>query len=773
MKLPLAWLKDFVTVRVSPEKLAQKLTLSGSEVEKILAGPEVHGVVVGVVEIVQRHPNADRLTVCTVRVASNEEPRTIVCGAPNIAVGQKVAVALPGTRLPNGVELKAATIRGVESQGMICAADELGLSSDHGGILVLDPKAGVGEPAGNWLGSADVVFDLDITPNRSDCFSIRGLAREVAVLTNQKLKVPTSKLVERKSKNEFKVKIVDNKGCPQYVARVVEGLKVQPSPGWVQARLRSVGVRPINAVVDAANYVMFEIGQPIHTFDADKVGAVVVRSAKANERLVTLDSETRTLQAADLVIADAKQVIAIAGVMGGQATEVTERTTRVLIESARFHPTRIRLTAQRLGLRSEASSRFEKGIDPALAVEAADRCVAYLAEWAGGVVAKGRAVAGKAAPVPKPIDVPITEVQRLLGVRVPVTKIKNLFVALGCAVTGTKVSLRVSPPTWRLDLTIPVDLVEEIGRLLDYNTFTPTLPVARQQVKPLPLAFALAGKIRQRLVSAGLTEISTHSFYSEALSEAFALADQTHLRVANPLNPDQALLRRSLMPQVLRVAGEQSAGRDQLGLFELGRAFWPTSNAKALPEEPLMLAVARVTSSGDSFVQLKGIVEDLLHSLGVPDVRFHASTSTSARITVRNESVGIIGVVGERYARAVKLRRPAAFCEIDCSLLAAAPRAPMKVKAVPLYPSVERDLAFALPQPVPHAELVRVIRAVDPLVLNVQGIDRFGLAGGKVSVTLRLTFQSPGHTLTGEAVQAIIERVATTVRDVFHAELRS
>lgn len=785
MKLPLSWLKDFVTVRTSPDKLAQLLTLSGSEVEKIIRGPQVQGVVVGLVEHTEQHPNADRLKVCKVRVQVGEEPRTIVCGAPNVAAGQKVPVALPGTVLPNGIELKDATIRGVESHGMICAADELGLGEDHSGILVLDAKAPIGDDAAKWLGSAETVLDLDITPNRGDCFSIRGLAREVAVLTNQKLKTSNSTLKEGKQKNATKVKIIDSKGCSQYVTRVVDGVTIKQSPPWVQDRLRAVGVRPINAVVDAANYVMFEIGQPLHTFDADKVGQIVVRSAKSNERLVMLDGQTRTLQSADIVIADAKQPIALAGVMGGQATEVTERTTRVLIESAQFDPIRVRLTAQRLNLRSEASSRFEKGIDPALALEAVDRCATYIAEWCDGVVAKGRTVTGKkvATPArhasqgvaggPKTISLPITEVERLLGVRVPVTKIKTLLISLGCKVTGTKVAFRITPPTWRLDLNIPADLVEEIGRLLDYNTLTPTLPVMRQQVQSLPVPLQLATSMRQRLVAAGLTEISTYSFYSQDLAERFALDDQQHLAVENPFNPEQALMRRSLMPQVLQVAGEQSANREQLGIFELGRVFWPTQNPKALPEEQQMLAIVRVTSSGDPFIQLKGIVEDMLHALHVQDVRFHASTSTSARLTIGNEPVGIIGLVGERFAKAVKLRRPAAFCELDCSLLAELPRNHAKVKSLSVYPSIERDLAFALPDPVPHAEFVRVIRAIDPLILNVRGIDRFKLPDGKVSVTLRITFQSPGKTLTGEDVQGIVEKLTRTLGEVFHATLRS
>ena len=780
MKLPLTWLKDFVTVRTSPEKLAQLLTLSGSEVEKIERGPEVSGIIVGYVEDVAKHPNADRLHVCKVRVEQNGELRTIVSGAPNVAAGQKVPVALPGTVLPNGVELGKATIRGVESSGMICAADELALGDDHSGIIVLDPKAEVGAPAGKWLGAADITLDVKVTPNRGDCLSVRGLAREVAILTKQKLKETGPKLVEGKSRNTINVKIQDAKGCSQYVARLVEGITIKPSPVEVQERLRSVGIRPINAVVDATNYVMVELGQPLHAFDADTVNQIVVRGAKPNEQLVTLDGEKRNLLTSDLVIAsfdgsearraDKQKAIAIAGVMGGQATEVRERTTRVIIESARFDPIRIRLTAQRLGLRSEASNRFEKGIDPALAAEAADRCAAYIAQWTDGVVAKGCVVAGKKATAPKAISLPLAEVERLLGARIPATKVKTTLINLGCKVSGTKTVLRVVPPTWRLDLVIPADLVEEVGRLMDYNTLTPTLPRIPQRAPEPSNTFNFTSTVRHRLVAAGLTETPTYSFYSKQLASDFDLADQPHSELANPLNPDQALLRRSLMPQLLTVAGKQSATRDMLRIFEVGRAFWPAN--KTMPEERTMLGIVDVRKAGDPFLAVKGVVEALCRSLGLHDVRYHSSTSTAARITVGTEAIGIIGSVRQKYADAVKLRKPAAFAEIDLSLLMEQPRHVTKAQPLPVYPSVERDLAFALPHPVAHAELIREVRSVDPLVLKVQGIDRFSLANGKVSITLRVTFQSPGTTLTSDDVQGIVERIAQRMDEVFSAEFR-
>lgn len=773
MKLPLSWLKDFVPVRLSAEKLAEVLTLSGSEVEKIERGPKVDGVVVGHVLKVEKHPNADRLRVCQVQVDANA-PRTIVCGAPNITVGQKVPVALPGTTLPNGLTLEKATIRGVASEGMVCAADELGLGEDHSGILVLNPAAKIGTPAGQWLGSGDTVLDLDITPNRGDCLSIRGLAREVAALTNQNVRTPVIKLQEDKAKADVKVKIADVRVCPEYVVRIIDGVQVGESPIKIQDRLRAAGLRPVNAVVDATNYVMLELGQPLHAFDGKSIRSIVVRRALSNESLTTLDGVRRSLVQSDIVITDGKKVIALAGVMGGAETSVSNATTKIVLESARFDPISVRKTAQRLSLRSDASTRFEKGIDPAVAVEAVDRAAAYIAEWCGGVVLRGRVRAGKAAPAPKRIAVTLDHVSKLLGISITASQAKKLLVSLGCKVAGSTKVLQVTPPTWRMDLRIPEDVIEELGRLTDYNTLTPTLPVTQQHIPTFPPEYQLVRTTRQRLVAAGSTEVATFSFYSQQLAQAFALADEPHMAVANPLNPDQALLRRSLMPLLLSVAGKQSADRDQLSIFEVGRVFWPTSSNRP-PEERRMLGMVVVDQHADAFLRVKGLVADLCHALGLPDVRIHASTNRSARILAGAEPIGIIGWVGEKYATAAKLKRPAAFCEIDLSLVATLPTNGLKVKPVPLYPSVERDIALVLPagKLISHVDLARTIRAVDPLILSVKGFDRFTLPDQRLSVALHITFQSPGKSLTGHEVQAILDTVTRAVRDAFGAELRT
>jgi phenylalanyl-tRNA synthetase beta chain len=382
-------------------------------------------------------------------------------------------------------------------------------------------------------------------------------------------------------------------------------------------------------------------------------------------------------------------------------------------------------------------------------------------------------MAGSSTAKPKVIRLLLQEVERLLGVRMPAAKIKSMLLALGCQVSVIKTLFAVKPPTWRLDLSLPADLIEEVGRMSDYNTLPRTLPVREQRPNPQPLLYRLQEDVRDRLVSAGLTEVSTYSFYGKNLAEQFDLADQPHIRVANPLNPEQALLRRSLMPLLLSVAGQQSSQREQLSIFEIGRAFWPRQSSSGLPDDRLMLGMVWVAKAGDPFLNLKGTIGDLFHNLGIQDARIVPSTSRSARIVVGTEPVGIIGWVGERYARAAKLRRPAAFCEIDCSLLSTQPKQIVKVKSLPLYPSVERDLAFVLPKPVPHHELVRAIRGIDPLILNVQGFDRYRLPDGRTSIAMRLTFQSPGKTLTGSEVQDIVDRVTGAVKSSFQAEIRS
>jgi len=774
MRLPLNWLKEFVSIRLSPQKLAEVLTLAGSEVEKIESSPEVTGVIVGEVLEVNKHPNADRLKVCKVRLEPNKEPRTIVCGAPNVAVGQKVCVALPGTVLANGQELKRANIRGVDSEGMICAEDELGLGSNHAGIIVLDGSAEIGKPASKWLKKPETVFELDITPNRGDCLSIRGLARETAAITGAKLKIQKNNLKEAPEKNTLGIKIQDSKACPQYVARMIKDIKLQASPDYVQARLLACGMRPINAVVDATNYVMLELGQPLHAFDADKVKQITVRLAKPGEKIRTLDNQVRNLQINDILITDGKNPIAIAGVMGGAETEVGDSTVNLIIESARFDPVKIRITANRLGLRSEASNRFEKGIDPAVAVEAADRACELISAWCGGKVLKGRVIAGqKAAPKSKPIVLGLEYAEKILGVKVGVNLAKQKLSALDCKVLAVGKRLKVVPPSFRLDLSLPIDLVEEIGRLMDYNTFKPSLPLTPQKSRHQPISLTFSNLVRRRLAVAGFTEVSTYSFYSQKIAESFDLNDQPHVALVNPLNPSQALMRRSIMPQILEIAGRSSATRESLKIFEIGKVFWPHDQNKKLPDEPVMLGIACVQKSPEPYLVIKGALEDLFLNFGFKDVRIHPSTSTSARIVIGNEPIGIIGRVAGKYAELVKIKKPAAFCEIDLSQLMQAQRAAKKIRPLALYPAVERDMAFVLPKPVAYIELIRIIRNIDPLILSVRGFDRFKMPNGRLSVAFRITFQSPGKTLTSEEVQKILEKIAQELKESFNAELRS
>ncbi|MFA6587491.1 MAG: phenylalanine--tRNA ligase subunit beta [Patescibacteria group bacterium] len=774
MRIPLNWLKEFVALRLSPQKLSQVLTLSGSEVEKIETGPEVTGVIVGEVLEANKHPNADRLKVCKVRLEPKGEPRIIVCGAPNVAAGQKVCVAMPGTVLANGRELQKANIRGVESDGMICAQDELGIGTDHSGIIVLDKSAEIGEPASKWLAKPETVLELDITPNRGDCLSIRGLAREVAALTGGKLKSLKGLLKESSEKNQLKVKIQDTKACPQYVARTVKGIKLTNSPDYVQARLLACGMRPINAVVDATNYVMLELGQPLHAFDADKVKQIVVRKAKANEKIKTLDGQNRNLQINDILITDGKNPIAIAGVMGGSETEVSQTTENIIIESARFDPTSIRLTANRLTLRSEASTRFEKGIDPNVAIEAVDRVADLIVQWTGGKILKGQVIAGqKSIFKPKPILLDLEYAEKILGVKVSPSLAKQKLTALQCKVLVTGKKFKVSPPSFRLDLSTPIDLVEEIGRLMDYNTFTPSLPLTPQKIRQQPSNLVFSTLVRRRLVIGGFTEVSTYSFYSKKTASNFDLADQTHVALANPLNPDQELMRRSIMPQILEIAGRASITRDNLKIFEIGKVFWPQDQNKKLPDEPVMLGMVCVQKNPEPYLVIKGALEDLFTYFGFKDIRIHASTSTSARIVVGNEPIGIIGQVARKYLELVKIKKPAAFCEIDLSQLAKALRVIKRAKSLPLYPAVQRDLAFALPKSVAYVELVRIIRNIDPLILSVRGFDRFKMPDGRLSVAFQITFQSPGKTLTHEEVQKIVEKIAQEAKKTFGAELRN
>jgi phenylalanyl-tRNA synthetase beta chain len=817
MRVPLRWLGELVDVP-DAAAAAAALTQAGLEVEGVeRIGPDLSAVRVGRVVAREKHPNADRLSLCRVDLGGGE-PVEIVCGAPNVAAGQKVAVISPGATLPDGRKLEKAKIRGVVSHGMICSAQELGLSeeperSDGGeraggersepeGILVLPADAPVGAPLDRVLAAGDQVLEVALTPNRGDCASLVGIARELRAHFGGPLRLPATEPEEEgePAAASVRVSIEDRDGCWRYVARLVRGVTVGPSPAWLAAKLEAAGMRPINLVVDVTNLVLLELGQPLHAFDAGTLrGAEIrVRRARGDEKLATLDGATRALAADDLVIADAERAVAIAGVMGGAETEVTERTTDVLIESAHFDPVRVRRTARRLGLATEASYRFERQVDRAGVARAADRAARLLAELAGGSVAPGAVEAiGSPPPAIEEIALEPERLNRLLGTRFDRAAIAALLERVEIAVADDGAGpLRCRVPTHRNDLRRPVDLVEEVARIHGYDHLPTTLPEAQLLPVPLQRARAVVDTTRDALAGAGLVECMTLPFASGAELDQLGLdagdARRRAVRLLNPLTEEESRLRTTLVPSLLGVArGNRARQHARVRVFEVGRVFEPHPGGD-LPRETQRVAAVLVPGEpalwerGDAalFFEAKGVVEQLLDALGIgSEAAFHADAGepylhpgASARVAIGAAAVGVVGELHPETAARFEIDAPCALFELDLDALARVEPAAARYREVSRQPSVRRDLAVLLPRGQAAGAVVAAIRATaGPHLVAAHVFDRYegrGVPEGRVSVAFRLVFQRPDRTLTDAEVARATDRVVRMLADRFGGELR-
>ena len=799
MRVPLRWLAEWIPLPDEAELLA-RLTQGGLEVEEVVrVGPDLSGVRVGHVVARDKHPNADRLSLCRVDLGDGE-PAEIVCGAPNVAAGQKVAVVSPGATLPDGRKLEKAKIRGVTSHGMICSASELGLEGDQAGILVLDASAPVGAPLDTVLSVGDRVVDVALTPNRGDCASMLGIAREVRAHFGGALTIPPTEAPETPASPApaFRVEISDPTGCPRYVARMVRGVRVGPSPAWLQQRLEAAGMRPVDVVVDVTNLVMLEFGQPLHAFDAGTLrGAVVrVRHAAPGEKLATLDGETHTLDPDDLVIADAERAIAVAGVMGGAETQVTARTRDVLLESARFDPARVRRTARRLGIQSEASYRFEREIDPAGVRRAADRAARLLAELAEGNVASGAVEAtGAAATAVPSIELDPGRANRLLGTALSREAVVALLARVDVDVEDADASpLRCRVPSWRNDLRRREDLIEEIARIHGFDAIPATLP--RQPLAPVVVARSrvVADAARDALAAAGLLECMTLPFARPADLDLLGLAAddprRALVRLQNPLTDEEGALHTTLVPALLEIVRRNRAHQvERVRVFEVGRTFHPSADGQ-LPRERLRLAA--VITRGDErlwdaaaapvFFELKGAAEQVLEAIGVA-ARFSPGgeepfwhPGSSARIDVAGDCVGGVGELHPDVAARFDLDAPCALLTLDLDALAAAAPAEPRFVEPSRQPRVRRDLAVLLPRDETAGRVLDAIRSTaGPHLVDAAVFDRYegpGVPEGRVSVAFRLVFQRPDRTLTDAEVTRASDRVIAMLADRFRGELR-
>jgi phenylalanyl-tRNA synthetase beta chain len=799
MRVPLRWLAEFVDVP-DAATVAAALTQGGLEVESLeRIGPDLSGVRVGQVLERAQHPNADRLSVCKVDLGG-EAPVEIICGAPNVAAGQKVAVISPGTKLPDGKKLEKAKIRGVVSNGMICSAKELGISEESAGILVLDASSKVGATLDTVIAAGDTVLEVALTPNRGDCASLLGIAREVRAHFGGALRLPETLPAEEGDPTAAAVRVAidDAAGCPRYCARIVRGITMGPSPEWLVAKLEAAGMRAINVVVDTTNLVMLEFGQPLHAFDAATLrgGAIHVRSARADEKIATLDGATRALAAEDLVIADAERAIAIAGVMGGAETEVGARTTDVLLESAHFDPIRVRRTARRLGLHSEASYRFEREIDRDGLRRAIDRAARLLAELAGGSVAPGVVEAvGRAPEAVVEIVLAPERVNRLLGTDFDRATIAALLarVDVTSADSGSG-ALRCRVPTHRNDLRRDVDLVEEVARIHGYDQIPTTMPVQRLLPVAVSRGRAVADGARDALCAAGFLECMTLPFASAADLDRIGLAEddarRSAVRVSNPLTDEESQLRTTLVPSLLGVARvNRSRQALHVRAFEVGRVFAPRAGDE-LPQETLHVAAIVTRGEGGLwsqgaaplFFEAKGAVESLLDHLGVAAafaseaVEPFLHPGASAAITLGDRGIGAVGELHPETAARFEIDVPCALFVLDLDAVAASPVAVVAYREVSRQPSVRRDLAVLLSREQPSRAVLDAIRATaGPQLVAAEIFDRYegtGVPEGRVSVAFRLVFQRPDRTLLDAEVARATERVVRMLADRFGGELR-
>jgi len=805
MKISLNWLRDYVEITIPVKELAERLTMAGLEVKGIQTmGGTWDNVVIGEVIALNPHPNADRLKLATVDLGT--EQVSTVCGAPNIGLGQRVTFARIGARLIDphtgeAIVLEPTEIRGVASEGMVCSEKELGISDSHEGILVLSPEAPIGTPLGAYLG--DVIFDLDVTPNRPDCLSVIGIAREIAALTDEPLRLfPIHYEELEDSIDSFAaVDIADSDLCPRYCASLITGIKLASSPSWLQQRLNSCGMRPINNVVDVTNYVMLEYGQPLHAFDYHKLKGrqIIVRRAGSGETITTLDGSERALTPDILVIADKEEAVAVAGIMGGLDSEVTDKTDAILLESANFNQATIRRGCSHLQVQSEASIHFDKGLNSKLPLIPLKRATQLLLELAGGRAAKGIIDVYPRKSKPKPILLSAQEVKRLSGLKVNIDEILKVLKALGfeCQEDDSGSQISVSVPYWRSDVKCSADLVEEVVRIIGYEKIPITrlgspLPQQKSKLSPSAQQSNLKEKLRNILAGFGFQEILTYSLVSleklQKLSPKLEL-NISPLKVANPMTREQEYLRTSLRAGLLStLAHNQKFEQTGIRLFEICKVFLP--RGKDLPEEREMLCAvlsgprAELSWQADNepldFFDAKGVVENLLNQWGLK-----ASFDTGgdeilfpgrrADIIVEDDRVGIVGDVHPMVAQAFELSNAVCLIEVDLEKLLTMITGTKEYQPISRFPSVTRDIALVIDEQVSYQTVENIIQSF-PLATKVTLFDCYRgeqIAEGKKSFAIRIIYQSPSHTLTDEEVDQFQERMLGRLHRELGATLRS
>lgn len=778
------WLKEYVTIDDSVSDLAERITRTGIEVDDLIDyTKDIKNLVVGFVKSKEKHPDADKLNVCQVDIGE-DEPVQIVCGAPNVDAGQYVIVAKVGGRLPGGIKIKRAKLRGERSEGMICSLQEIGISSNYipksfeSGIYVFSESQVPGTDALQALYLDDQVMEFDLTPNRADALSMIGTAYEVAALYNTKMTKPetTSNELELSANDELTVTIENEDKVPYYSARVVHDVTIEPSPIWMQARLIKAGIRPINNVVDISNYVLLEYGQPLHMFDQDAIGSqqIVVRQANEGEKMTTLDDTERELLTSDIVITNGQTPIALAGVMGGDFSEVKEQTSNIVIEGAIFDPVSIRHTSRRLNLRSESSSRFEKGIATEFVDEAVDRACYLLQTYANGKVLKDRVSSGELGAFITPIDITADKINRTTGFDLSQNDIVTIFNQLGFDTEINDDVITVLVPSRRKDITIKEDLIEEVARIYGYDDIPSTLPVFDKVTSgQLTDRQYKTRMVKEVLEGAGLDQAITYSLVSKEDATAFSMQQRQTIDLLMPMSEAHASLRQSLLPHLIEAASYNVARKNKdVKLFEIGNVFFANGEGE-LPDQVEYLSGIL---TGDyvvnqwqgkketvDFYLAKGVVDRVSEKLNLEFSYRRADIDglhpgRTAEILLENKVVGFIGELHPTLAADNDLKRTYVF-ELNFDALMAVSVGYINYQPIPRFPGMSRDIALEVDQNIPAADLLSTIHAhggnilKDTLVFDVYQGEH--LEKGKKSIAIRLNYLDTEETLTDERVSKV------------------
>ena len=798
MNVSVKWLKKYVDFDLSPEALAERLLMLGMEIESIKQlGEGLDRVVVGRISTVEKHPQADKLVLCNVNVGSGTDTQ-IVCGAPNAREGLVAPVALVGAQLPNGLTIKRAKIRGEESQGMLCSEQELAISDEASGLMELPDDTQIGAPLVEVLGLDDVVLELEITPNRPDCLSMIGVAREIGVTTGNPLRLSQVNVPSGTTDihNLTSVTIEAPDLCPRYAARVIQGVKIAPSPAWLQRRLEAIGVGTINNIVDITNYVLMEYGHPLHTFDYHQLteNRIVVRRAKPGEKLKTIDAEERELTPDMLVIADAENPVALAGVMGGFDSEITDQTVDVLLESAYFHPPSIRKTSKVLGMHTEASHRFERGADPEGVIPALNRAAHLITEIAGGEICSGivDVYPGKREAIN--IKLRPERANFVLGTEIDTDEMRNILTRLGFVVSDT---FEVTAPTFRPDVAQEVDLIEEIARVYGFDNIPTTLPRGDIPIPKVDLKENLREHVKTYLLQYGMMEAMNYAFYHPDVFDRIRLALTDPLRqavqIANPLSEDQSIMRTTLIPSLL--ANAQYNRNHQINdvqFFECSKVFIP-SETDEYPNEPERVAgiIAGNLGAGvygdplrpADFFDIKGVVEGMLDRCGSSDYTIthtdHPAFHPGRRAEIRIEDKALC-VFGEAHPEVLgnyDLPHKAYLFELDFDRLVNVVEPMKQFEPIPIYPSVNRDLAIVLDADTPASHPTEIIKAAGgELVSALHLFDVYTgeqVPEGKKSLAFAIEYRSTTETLTDEIVDRVHGGILEQLERELGATLRS